>query len=201
MGWLEAKHRRSEEKAEILQIFEIEKIAASRHNLYEQVSNLSYDKHNVSRELLDYSFLYLSDDTACSDYGTDTYQLAKENRLLGRVLKLETISPTLIKKHSLYEHLANTPASPLFSASINYSLPLNEIIKTNKNYEYKSCIIYPLKSVRVTLKHKDMRQVSFRNNDTMPDGLPSLINLDFSIISEKDFQDIRVLFLLVSEVS
>jgi hypothetical protein len=197
MSWVEAKHRSSEERAELLQSKEIAKIQAARASLYEIVSRISYDKDGVSNEQFELSYSYLSDDTDCSDYGTDTYKLAKETKLYGRIMRLDTISPIMLQKHDLYSHLANVPASHRFPKAISYSALIKEMLGISSNYEYKSCIISHLSSVTVTFKHKALSCFASEYKDIMHDGLQSTITRDFGIISEKDFTDIRILFLII----
>lgn len=196
MCWVEAKHRRSEEKAELLQSEEIAKIYAARESSYETVCKAVYDKDGVSTEQFEFSYFYLSDETSYSDYGTDTYRLAKEVKTFGRIVKLDTISPLMLQKHDLYSHLANAPASHRFPKALGYSSLLKETIGVSKKYGYKSCAISSLSSVSITLKHENLSCFASEHKDVMYDGLPSIINREFGIISEKDYGDIRVLFLL-----
>lgn len=200
MSWLEAKHRRSEEKAEKLQSEEIEKIQVSRANNYENVSNLDYDKYGVSVEQLELPYAYLSDETCCSDYGTDTYRLAKEIKLCGRIIKLDTISPEFVRKHNLYDNLTRTPASPRFPSAVKHSPLLYEVGKNKHMYNYKSCYMPSSDAVNVLLGHIDSNRVEYKNRQTMPDGLPTILNEEFKIVSEKDFSDIRIFFLLAASV-
>lgn len=199
MGWLEAKHRRSEEKAERLQLEELEKIRACRVSAFDRVAKLNYDKYGVSSEQLEFLHVYLSEDTDCSDYGTDTYRLAKETRLYGRVIKFDTISPAFVHKHSLYDNLARTPASHRFPTAIDYSPLLNEMIRYRKRYQYKACYMLSSDVTNVVLKHRDLSRIECRNMETMYDGLPATVNKEFNIITEQDFTDIRILFLLATD--
>jgi hypothetical protein len=197
MSWIEAKHRRSEEKAELLQSEEIAKIMASRTSLYEIVSKVAYDKNGVSYEELEIPYYYLSDDIAYSDYGTDTYRLAKETKSYGRIVKLDTISPIMLEKHDLYSHLANSPASHRFPKAISHSDLIKETLGISSNYEYKSCAISYLSTVTIIFKHKLLSCFASEHKDIMYDGLQSIITKDFGIVSEKDFNDIRILFLII----
>ncbi|MDO7887850.1 hypothetical protein [Hymenobacter cheonanensis] len=197
MSWIEAKHRRSEEKAELLQSAELEKIRLARESLFEVLSALAYDKHGLSIEEVDVTYLFLSDDTDCSDYGTDTYRLAKELNGRGRILKLETLSPFMLHKHGLYAHLANSPASSGFPAACSYSTALKALLGLERKYQYKSAQVIEDSSVYITFKHEGTN--SFVSTDEiMPDGSPRQITKQLPVVCDKDYFNVRTLFLLVS---
>jgi hypothetical protein len=200
MGWLEAKHRRSEEKAEALQAEELTKIQLSRKILCEKVEPLEYDKYGVSIELLEIEYKYLSEETGCSDYSTDTYRLVKESTVYGRVIKFDTISPAFIEKYGLYGKFALSPATNNFPVAIDYSVLLNCIIEKKQKYQYKSSWLMPFNEVVVSLKHRDSNRVDLRHLGIMPDGLPASVLKSLDIIAEKDQGDIRTLFLLVPSI-
>ncbi|UYZ65294.1 hypothetical protein [Hymenobacter weizhouensis] len=199
MSWIEAKHRRSEEKAQMLQELEINKIRKQREDLFAIVDKLSYDNFGISRDVVEVSHCYLSDDTDCSDYGTDTYRLAKQVKLQGRVMQLDTISPTLLRKHDLYTHLANAPASHRFPAACSGSAVLRESLGLTREYNYKTCIIDELSHVSVTFSHGNAHCIDL-GKSVMPDDVQRYLTKRLSIISEKDFSDVRVLYLILPEV-
>ncbi|HEX8326056.1 MAG TPA: hypothetical protein VF629_00860 [Hymenobacter sp.] len=197
MSWIEAKHRRSEEKAELLQSAELEKIRLAREKLFEELSALGYDKHGLSIEEVDVSYLFLSNDTDCSDYGTDTYRLAKERSARGRILRLDTLSPSMLHQHGLYAHLANSPASSGFHAACSYSTALKGLIGIERKYQYKSAQVIEASTVYITFKHEGAN--SFVSTDEiMPDGSPRQITKQLPIVCDKDYCNVRTLFLLVS---
>lgn len=197
MSWIEAKHRRSEEKAELLQSAELEKIRLARERLFEKLSALGYDNHGLSSEEVDVTYLFLSNDTDCSDYGTDTYRLAKELNGRGRILKLETLSPSMLHQLGLYAHLANSPASSGFPAACSYSTALKALLELEKKYQDKSAQVIGDSSVYITFKHEGAN--SFVSTDEiMPDGSPRQITKQLPVVCDKDYFNVRTLFLLVS---
>lgn len=197
MSWIEAKHRRSEEKAELLQSAELEKIRLARERLFEELSTLAYDKHGLSIEEINITYPFLSNDTDYSDYGTDTYRLAKALNGRGRILKLETLSPSMLHQHGLYAHLANSPASSGFPTACSYSTALKALLKLERKYQYKSAQVIEASTVYITFKHEGA--TSFVSTDEiMPDGSPRQINKQLPIVCDKDYFNVRTLFLLVS---
>lgn len=199
MSWVEAKHRRSEEKAEMLQAEELAKIDKSREEIYEKVSQLTYDKHGVSVEQVELSYLFLSDDTGCSDYGTDTYRLAKLTNAYGRIVKIETISPSLLRKNDLFSHLASTPASHKFPSACGYSSVLRETMKLERKYKYKSSHVSELSHVLITFNHESVSCFASDYNKPMPDGAPRTATRELKIVCEKDFSEIRIIFLMAPD--
>lgn len=197
MSWIEAKHRRSEEKAELLQSAELEKIRLARESLFEVLSALAYDKHGLSIEEVDVTYLFLSDDTDCSDYGTDTYRLAKELNGHGRILKLETLSPLMLHRHGLYAHLANSPASSGFPAACSYSTALKALLGLERKYQYKSAQVIEDSSLYITFKHEGTNTF-VSTDEIMPDGSPRQITRQLPVVCDKDYFNVRTLFLLVS---
>lgn len=183
-----------------MQLEEIEKIHTSRVSVFENIANLEYDKYGVSNQKVETPYVYLSQETGCSDYGTGTYRILNEINIYVRVIKLDTISPAFVSKHNLYDNLTRTLSSYRFPTAIDYSPLLIEMIEHRQRYQYKSCYMPSSDTVNVILKHKDLSRVERRNMETMYDGLPATITKDFSIISEKDYADIRIFFLLITDV-
>ncbi|WP_299756500.1 hypothetical protein [uncultured Pontibacter sp.] len=103
MGWLDSKHRRSEEEAETLQVEEIEKIHNRLSEVYAEVAGKKalksvLDKRGFDFEnIFEFETMYLSDETQYTEYTTDRYRLAKPILVRGYIYKIIYLSDKLVK--------------------------------------------------------------------------------------------------------